>query len=200
MCVYLFLWLGGRCTHHAISHSWMAFRRSSSWSHSKCCPPTRQLVPTAPPHAHPSETPVFLHWLIRVPVLHSSDSLWCLIPSWLCPPSVRRAARPVMNIQRSAYLTGLSPLSKPLGTILQPQKTHSMDLLLSRFVSLTFLHFLPHSLLSLSLRAFTKHIDPPDRGVHLLLFIDYMTDTQTHTIVKFISMSIAEISWWIYML
>lgn len=167
----------GAGAHTTPHHYWKAFRRPSSWSHSKCCPPIRQPVPTGPP-AHPSETSVFLHWSIHVPVLLSSDPLWCLIPSWLCPPSVRRAARPVMNIQRSAYLTGLSLFSKPLGTILQPQKTHSMDLLLTRFVSLAFL--CSQSLLSLSLWAFTKHIDPPDRGVHLLLFIDYPTDTRTH--------------------
>lgn len=148
--------------------------RSPEWPsggpHSKHCPPTRQLVPTGPP-AHPSETSVFLHWLIHVLVLLSSDSLWCLIPSWLCPPSVRRAARPVMNIQRSAYLTGLSLFSKPLGTIIQPQKNTLNG---SSSLSLCFSHFplLSHSLLSLSPWAFAKHIDPPDRGVHLLLFID----------------------------
>lgn len=170
--------LGDRCTHYTISLSWKAFRRSSFWSYSKLCPPTRQLVPNWP-LAHPSETPVFLHCLIHVPVLHSSDLLWCLIPSWLCPPSVRGAARPVMNIQRSAYLTGLSLLSKPLGTILQPQKNTLNG---SSSLSLCFSHFplLSPSLLSLSLWAFTKHIDPPDRGVHLLLFIDYWTETQRH--------------------
>lgn len=94
------------------------------------------------PPAHPSKTSVALPWWIHAPVLLSSDSLWCLIPSWLCPPSVHRAARPVMNIQRSAYLTGLSLFSKPLGMILQLQKTHSMNLLLSCFVSLSFLYSL----------------------------------------------------------
>lgn len=145
--MYRFFRLGGRCTHHTISLSWMAFRRPSFKALS-----THQTTGPHWPPAHPSETSVFLHWLIHVPVLHSSDSLWCLIPSWLCPPSVHGAARPVMNIQRSAYLTGLSLFSKPLGTILQPQKTHSMDLLLSRFVSLAFLYSLtpfclcPHGL------------------------------------------------------
>lgn len=140
----------------------------SGGPHLKHCPPTR-------PPAHPCETSVFLHWLIHVLVLHSSDSLWCLIPSWLCPPSVRGAARPVMNIQRSAYLTGLSLFSKPLGTIIQPQKNTLNG---SSSLWLCFSHFplLSHSLLSLSPWAFTKHIDPPDRGVHLLLFIDYRTD------------------------
>ena len=137
------------------------------------------------PPAHPSETSVALPWWIHVPVLLSSDSLWCLIPSWLCPPSVRRAARPVMNIQRSAYLTGLSLLSKPLAMILQPQKTHSMNLLLSRFVFLSFLYSLSLSLsLSPSLPSvfgpmgFTKHIDRPDHWVPLLLLIHYWTGTQ----------------------
>lgn len=134
----MFLRLGGRCTHTTPYHSpEKAFRRPSFWSHSKCCPPIRQLVPVAPQHTPLRPLCFCIGWFM-FPVLHSSDSLWCLIPSWLCPPSVRRAARPVMNIQRSAYLTGLSFFSKPLGTILQPQETHSMDLLLSRFVSLAF--------------------------------------------------------------
>lgn len=128
------LW-GGETPHHDVTES--AVHAPGNWS-------------------HPSEASVLLHWLIRL--LHS---LWCLIPSWLCPSSGRRIARPVMNIQRSAYLTGLSLLSKPLGTILQPQKPHSMDLLLSFFVSFTFLYSLSLSLLSLSLWAFAKHIDPP---------------------------------------
>lgn len=179
--MYRFFRLGGRCTHHTISLSWMAFRRPSF----KALSTHHTTGPHWPP-AHPSETSVFLHWLIHVPVLHSSDSLWCLIPSWLCPPSVHGAARPVMNIQRSAYLTGLSLFSKPLGTILQPQKntlngSSSLSLCFSRFPLLS------NSLLSLSPWAFTKHIDPPDRGVHLLLFIDYWTGTQTHTRVLLLS-------------
>lgn len=59
----------------------------------------------------------------------------------------------------------------------------------SSSLSLCFSRFplLSNSLLSLSPWAFTKHIDPPDRGVHLLLFIDYWTDTQTHTQVLLLS-------------
>lgn len=162
-CVWRFLRLGGRCAHHTISLPSMAIRRPSFKALS-----TQQTTSPRWPFVHPSETSVFLRWLIHVPVLLSSDPLWCLIPSWLCPPSVHGAARPVMNIQRSAYLTGLSLLSKPLGTILQPQKntlngSSSLPLCFSRFA------LLPRSLLPLSVWAFTKHIDPPDRGVHLPL-------------------------------
>lgn len=67
-------------------------------------------------------------------------------------------------------LDRIIPLFKATGDD-SPQETHSMDLLLTRFVSLAFLY--SHSLLSLSPWAFTKHIDPPDRGVHLLRFIEY---------------------------
>lgn len=49
-CDWVQCFLGGRCTHHSISLSWKAFRRPSSGSHSKCCPPIRQLVPTGPQH------------------------------------------------------------------------------------------------------------------------------------------------------
>lgn len=141
-------------------------------------PSTQRTTSPHWPSVHPSATSVFLHWWIHVPVLHSSEPLWCLIPSWLCPPSVHGAALPVMNIQRSAYLTGLSPLSKPLGTILQPQKNTLNG---SSPLPLCFFGFplLPRSLLSLSIYAFTKHIDPPDPGVHLPLFIDYWAHRQT---------------------
>lgn len=77
------------------------------------------------PSVHPSATSVFLHWSIHVLVLHSSDPLWCLIPSWLCPPSVHGAALPVMNIQRSAYLTGLSPPFKAAGDNSSATKKHT---------------------------------------------------------------------------
>lgn len=142
---------------------------------------------TASPHrpsVHPSATSVCLHWSIHVPVLHPSDPLWCLIPSWLCPPSVRGAALPVMNIQRSAYLTGLSPtpLSKPLGTILQPQK-NTLNGSSSLPLCFSASPLLPHSRLSLSIEAFTKHIDPPDPAVHLPLFIAYWAHRETQLLL-----------------
>lgn len=112
LCIEVFSdWVAGA----PITPSWTAFSRPFFWSHSK----HSQTHQTSGPQW---SSAACCDWLIHVPVLQSSQSLWSLISSWLCPPSVDRSAGPVMNIQRSSCLTGLSLFPNPLGTIIQSQK------------------------------------------------------------------------------
>lgn len=143
-CVKVFWMLGGRCTHYTIS---LPSMDTSGPSFKVCVHPADHQSPLA------LSAPLCD---LCVSALVNSCPGPALLRSTLmsnpilCPPSVHGAALPVMNIQRSAYLTGLSPLSKPLGTILQPQKN---TLNRSSSLPLCFFGFplLPHSLLSLSI-------------------------------------------------
>lgn len=75
-----------------------------------------------------------------------------------------------------------APLSKPLGTILQPQK-NTLNGSSSLPLCFSASPLLPHSRLSLSIEAFTKHIDPPDPAVHLPLFIGYWAHRETQLLL-----------------
>lgn len=135
-------------------------------------------VPLAP--SRPSETSVLLLRLIP----RSSESLWCLIPPWLCPPSVRCSLH--HEYPKGLFPSQDYPVFQTHWGQFFSHKTCSLDLLLSCFISFIFLYScVSLSLLSLSLWVFTKHTDPPSWTVHLLLFKhahqdEHTTSTQAH--------------------
>lgn len=115
--------------------------RSPQWTpvglHSKSASTQRTTSPHWP-SVHPSATSVFLHWSIHVLVLHSSDPLWCLIPSCVLLQSTEPLCQSWIS---KGLLTwqDYPPFQSHWGQFFSHKKTHSIDLLRSRFVSLAFL-------------------------------------------------------------